>query len=702
MMISDVPSSRRSHEYPDIPSFVQIRNIKEQKMDNKKKLRPIRRTMLVTILSAVTLSLILTSLFGVISMINIQNKAEKALTDQAMSNLSDLIDKKTEMADQRFRRYKETAVSLTRFVDNIFMNYDKYSPCEVEFAKPENGGKLVMQPVLANESVKWEDVKEEAGILANAADFFEPVMYINKDIFSSIYLGVKDGFILSYDDQSDKKPLDITTYNFFDAEWYKLAEEKQEICFTDVYADLFGRGLVITCAGPIHDKNGEFCGVLGIDILINDLYSEVTDMKLGEDAKFFVAGSNGNIISIDPNINNRSAEELGISLMTADKDRMGSSTNGVIARGGRCFAFDSIETVGWMLCVNVPQERVKQLANDISRSIISSIIIFILFFFIILATVVILVLRNSKQITSPITGLMKDISEMSGGNLSHRAVAQGCTETSALADSFNEMADSLQKHIDKMTALTAEKERIGAELDIATKIQSDILPVDFPDRKDISLYATMTPAKEVGGDFYDFFFIDDDHLALVMADVSGKGIPAALFMVIAKSIIRNNAMMGGTAGSVLTASNRMLCKNNKTGFFVTAWIGILNISTGRLNFASAGHEYPAIMRENGTYKLYETDNLPPLAADEDIVYDEDSFTLDRSERLFLYTDGVTEAKSASGKRFGTERMIEVLDRNLESDACETINDMKKAIDDFAGNIDPFDDITMMSIIWNGQ
>ena len=671
-------------------------------MDKKKKLKPIRRTILLLVLSAVTMSLLITSLFGVISMKYIQDKAEAALTEQAMSNLSTLIDKKTAMADMKFIRYKDILIALTRYVDEILANYDKYAPREIGFADPKNGGRLVMQPVLANDDVKWEDVKQKAAVLANAADHFEPVMYINKGVISSIYFGVKDGFILSYDDRSDMKPLDIKTFNYFDTEWYKLVEEKQDYCFTDVYEDMFGRGLVITCAGPLHDKNGEFCGVLGVDFLINDLYSELVDLQLGEDAKFFIAGSKGNIISIDPNMNNRSAEELGITLMSGDKDRMGSMSSGVISREGRCFAFDKIESVGWLLCVNVSQESVRELANTIGQNIFSSIILFILFFLIILTTAVILVLDSSKKITSPLTDLTRDIAEMSGGNLGHRAVVQGSKETAALAEQFNEMADSLSEHIRNITTMTAEKERLGAELDIATRIQSDILPADFPNRKDISLYATMTPAKEVGGDFYDFFYIDDDRLALVMADVSGKGIPAALFMVIAKSTIRNAAMLGGTAGEVLTASNRMLCENNKTGFFVTAWIGILTLSTGDLNFANAGHEYPAIMRENGNYKLFETDNLPPLAADEDIVYDEKSFTLDRNERIFLYTDGVPEAKCTSGERFGTDRMLGVLERCHDTDAEATVGEMKKAIDDFTGSIDQFDDITMMSIIWNGH
>ncbi len=662
----------------------------------KIKRTPIRLLMLKTVLLIVAASLIVTSIFAVVNMFRILTESESALTKQATENLSDTIDKKTAIADLKFKRYREMVISLSHFVDEIYKNYDRYEPMDIQFADPKNGGKLVMQPVLANDSIKWEDVKREAGILANAADHFEAVMLVNTGIISSIYFGVKDGFILSYDDRSDMKPLDIHTFNYFDTDWYKLVEEKQEICFTDVYDDIFGRGLVITCAGPVHDRDGNFCGVLGIDLLINDLYSELMDFDLGEGAKFFVSGRDGKIISLDPEKNSRNAENAGINLNASDKDRMGSFSSGVVARGDRYYAFDTIETVNWMLCVTVPQSSVRELANTISRDITSSIMIFVVFILIILLTGVVLVYESSKKITQPLTNLTNDIKKMHG-DLGHRAQIQGSVETAELAEQFNELADSLQKHINDITSMTAEKERFSAELDIATKIQADMLPSDFPDRKDLSLYAVVTPAKEVGGDFYDFFFVDDDRIALVIADVAGKGIPAALLCVVAKTVLRNQVMIGGTPAEIMQRVNKILI-NNSAGFFVTIWLGILDLKTGDVQYTNAGHEYPIIGRNNEPVQVIEEENCPPVATSEDVEFINRTINLRKGDSLFLYTDGVPEAKAPEGSRFGMKRLRTALDRYCGMSPQDLISRLKNDVDNFAGGNDPFDDITMMYIV----
>ena len=255
----------------------------------------------------------------------------------------------------------------------------------------------------------------------------------------------------------------------------------------------------------------------------------------------------------------------------------------------------------------------------------------------------------------------------------------------------------------EIRGMAAAQARIGAELGVATKIQSDMMPYNFPERDDISLYATMTPAKEVGGDFYDFFFIDDDHLALVMADVAGKGVPAALFMVITKSILRNVAMMSRQkVGKVLSIANNALCENSRSGLFVTTWFGVLTISTGELVYANAGHEYPAIKRGGDKFELVVSDNSPPLSAMEDLEFDEERITLSKGDCLFVYTDGVPEAKNAAGERFGTGKMLEILNRDTDKDLISMLKDMKQEIDDFTGKMDPFDDVTMMALRYLGN
>ena len=271
-------------------------------------------------------------------------------------------------------------------------------------------------------------------------------------------------------------------------------------------------------------------------------------------------------------------------------------------------------------------------------------------------------------------------------------------EIGALSDAMKKMEYDISKHIENITRMTAEKERIGAELEVATRIQADMLPTDFPSNEKYSIFASMTPAKEVGGDFYDYFVIDDDHVGLVMADVSGKGVPAALFMVIAKTLIKNRAMEGGDPAEIFADVNDQLCENNDFGLFVTAWLGIYDISTGKLDICNAGHEYPAIRRKDSDYDFElgkDVDNQPPLAAMNDICFENESITLNAGDEVFLYTDGVPEAKNLTGERFGMDRMIEVLNANKDISLEMQLKNMKQDIDSFTGGGDPFDDITML-------
>ncbi|MBQ9382971.1 MAG: SpoIIE family protein phosphatase [Ruminiclostridium sp.] len=275
-------------------------------------------------------------------------------------------------------------------------------------------------------------------------------------------------------------------------------------------------------------------------------------------------------------------------------------------------------------------------------------------------------------------------------------------EIGELADAMKAMEHNIRDYIDDITNMTSERERIGAELGVASTIQMDMMPVNFPERSDIELHAAMIPAKEVGGDFYDFFFPDKDHLAMVMADVSGKGIPAALFMVISKSVIRNITMVGGTPAEILGVVNNILCENNKNGYFVTAWLGILDLTTGILTHSNAGHEYPAIRHAGEEYKLVVTDHGPPLAAIEDTSYEDETAVLEPGDSVFIYTDGVTEAKKPSGERYGEKRMTSLLNSVGNAGQQVIISSLKSDIDDFIEGSDPFDDITMLAFRYLGN
>ena len=311
-----------------------------------------------------------------------------------------------------------------------------------------------------------------------------------------------------------------------------------------------------------------------------------------------------------------------------------------------------------------------------------------------------------KLVTLPIGHLAKFTQAITGasGITDKRAEVRTGDEIESLNDSFNYMLDQLDIYIKNLSAVTAEKERIGAELNIATQIQADMLPrifPAFPERKEFDLYATMTPAKEVGGDFYDFFLIDDDHLGLVMADVSGKGVPAALFMVIAKTLIKNRALLGESPAEILRNVNSQLCEGNEAELFVTVWLAVIEISTGKGLAANAGHEHPAIRRADGQFELVIYRHSPAVATMDGVRFREHEFRLNPGDSLFVYTDGVPEATDANNVLLGSERMVDALNRDPDAAPRELLANVRAAIDEFVGDAPQFDDITMLGVRYFG-
>jgi sigma-B regulation protein RsbU (phosphoserine phosphatase) len=222
----------------------------------------------------------------------------------------------------------------------------------------------------------------------------------------------------------------------------------------------------------------------------------------------------------------------------------------------------------------------------------------------------------------------------------------------------------------------------------------------FPDRAEFDIYASMLPAKEVGGDFYDFFLIDENKLAVVMADVSGKGIPAALFMVIAKTLIKNNAQSGMSPKEVFETVNEMLCENNEAGMFVTAFMGYVDLKNGQLTFVNAGHNYPLVKKADGAYEFLKTKPSLILAGMEGTVYNEYEITLAPSDVLYLYTDGVTEAVNTNMELFSDPRLLSVLNQYIDCPVRDLLTSVKQAIDIFVGDMEQADDITMLALKMN--
>ena len=354
-------------------------------------------------------------------------------------------------------------------------------------------------------------------------------------------------------------------------------------------------------------------------------------------------------------------------------------------------------------------------AVDISISMITSMCfkllcnIGIAIFLIMLISITIYHYVVRKQIIAPIVTLTD-----AADGLVRNLREEGCKpfsvnvhtgdEIDVLARSFEQMDEKLLEYIRENAAITAEKERIGTELALASRIQEDMLPSTFPpfpERSEIDLYATMKPAKDVGGDFYDFFKISENVVGLVMADVSGKGIPAALFMMMSKIMVQNFALTLGGPGEVLQKVNDQICTNPVEEMFVTVWLGFLDLRTGLLTAANAGHEYPILMAPGGEFELLKDRHGLVVGGMEGYPYREYQLKLEAGSRLFLYTDGLPEATDTENRMFGIERTLKSLNEVKNGTPREVLDHVTKSVADFVGNAPQFDDTTMLCLDYRG-
>jgi sigma-B regulation protein RsbU (phosphoserine phosphatase) len=347
---------------------------------------------------------------------------------------------------------------------------------------------------------------------------------------------------------------------------------------------------------------------------------------------------------------------------------------------------------GWFMSVQVPANEIFAEAES-KNTHFSLIILFSTVFMLCGAFFLI-----SKLFNKPLKQLTDGVSQLGLGNLDASIDIATNDELGLLAQTFNKMTADLKESIENYTREHSEKERIGTELNVATRIQASMLPCifpAFPEREEFDIYASMLPAKEVGGDFYDFFLIDENRLAVVIADVSDKGVPAALFMVITKTLIKNNAQSGKPPNEVFETVNNTLCENNEAFMFVTAFMGILDIPSGRFTYVNAGHNPPLVKRNGMDYEWLPVKPGFILAGRAGIPYKQDEIILKSGDTFFMYTDGVTEAKNNRGKLFTEARLKETANRYAHSAPGEFIKSIKSEIDTFADGAQQSDDITML-------
>ena len=696
------------------------------------KKKTIRQSIQKMALQVSIAALVVTIAVGVVSMLNIKKRvisdsarlgesaAENSagiLKEQIESNLLTITESKAEYASSQFGRLAGYVRQYASYLHYLYLNEEQYNPVEVLPPDNKNAGKLVLMRDFANDNIRLPDVKDEIGLLGNVEPMFASAMSVDGDIITTIYLGTESGVMISYDKYSDSGESQ-GNYNFFESSWYTQAKEAETLIFTDTYLDGYGRGETISCAAPFYDAADNFAGVVSMDVLISDINNSVIAMDYVNGAYAFLLDTNGKVIAAPEAFR----DTVGNNIVTDDNarlhgiaDQILSGKSGIAATDQAYYAYAPIEGIDWILGVYFPtsvitektdditeviSENTSDTAQSIQNSILLAITIFVAGFIIIVIGVYFISKVFADRVVQPLQILQKDVQMISEGNLEHRAKIIQDDEIGELANAFNNMSASLQEYIKNLSSVMAEKERIGAELNVATQIQADMLPSifpAFPEREEFDIYATMQPAKEVGGDFYDFFLIDDDHLAVVIADVSGKGVPAALFMVIAKTLLKNRAQMGDSPAKVLEVVNNQLCENNKAEMFVTVWFGVMQISTGKIVAANAGHEKPIIRKADGEFEIFKDKHGFVMGGMEGMKYKEYELEIEKGGCLFVYTDGVPEATSSDSELFGMERLVQVLNEEKDAPLPDILKSVKGSIDKFVKDAPQFDDITMLAL-----
>lgn len=600
------------------------------------------------------------------------------------------------------------------------------------------------------------DIDSELMLIANLEGYLSSVMNTYDDMISTIYLtstaiGDVDGgdyYNVGYDKalaikcglfEGVANPGMNMENSIFLRDWYKIPIGTGEVYVSqNPDDDMFGRGKVVTVCKAYYEGEGEsrVCkGVFSVDMYTNNISETILQTAIGNDGFALLCSVNrdvegSNKIDIIASQNDNEKCDLSVAFGSAYTEiaqgikEMKLPASGYYSTeidGQMYYAiFDKVENVNWVMVAMMSADEMSVLAKQsadaigdimsetrsrIDNSILIMNLVLIAVFILIIVSTVFVTRNVCRNITAPIVQLEQNVKKIGNGELDYKSKIHTGDEVESLSQTFERMTVSLKNYINDLNKVTADKERIATELNVATQIQASMLPCifpPFPEMQEFDIYATMQPAKEVGGDFYDFFLIDKTHLGFVIADVSGKGVPAALFMVIAKTLIKNHAQAGKGAAEVFTTVNAQLCENNEAGMFVTGWMGIMEIETGQVTFVNAGHNPPLIKKAGGKYEYLKSKAGFVLAGMEGIKYKQFEFKLDDGDRIFLYTDGVTEATDPDNMLFGEDRLKTVLDDCGDIPVSEVLPMVKSEIDKFVRGRDQFDDITMLSVKYKGS
>ena len=651
-----------------------------------------------------------------------------------VDNMDRITEMEAVLIDEMFRDSAVQVQMLADYAGKLLSDPDSAPRAAWQRPDAAHDGELFVKALFA-EGLDAEEASDRLAIIANMSDLMVSVCSAYGT--DNIWFTLPEGATLMADTVPSnwiEEDGSFTAYNAVDRYWYQQAVEAGKLVFSDVEYDHRTGELCVTCALPVYGADGTLLGVAGTDIFLHDM-QEYIRKSLEKGGFVGVVNRDGHLI-ISPNemgyfqvansadaIDLRNSEQEDLAALVRDAMQGKTEVRRVRVYDETYYAIGvPMETVGWTLLAAYneaeAEQPVRQLEADYQEIQQEAVTAYRsksasgrMLMWIIMAVLLLTMLYGAfvlgKQIVKPLNTITRRIAELSETNLEFKMEDAYRTgdEVEELAQSFANVSHKTVEYLDTVKRVTAEKERIGAELSLATQIQAAMLPhivPAFPDRKDFDIIGSMDPAKEVGGDFYDYFLIDDDHLGMVIADVSGKGVPAALFMMASKIILQSVAMLGGSPAQILTKTNEAICSNNEAGMFVTVWIGILELSTGKLTCANAGHEYPVFKRPDGNFELFKDRHGFVIGGMEGAKYKEYEIRLEPGSKLFVYTDGVPEATNASQELFGTDRMVEALNRVKDASPMDVLKNVRKAVDSFVLDAEQFDDLTMLCLEYKGR
>ncbi len=579
-------------------------------------------------------------------------------------------------------------------------------------AEKANDMALVMESMRPTDSqlksLMSDFLKGSNSNIFGSAVAFEPNRFQPGRLYYSPYVS-RDGDKVAFQYLGGKN------YQYFYMDWYQIPKQLQRPIWSEPYFDEGGGNVLMTTYScPFYrTRNGKriFEGVVTVDISLSKLQKLVDRMRLYDKGYGFLISKFGRIIThpdvsliMNHTLYSLAEEHKDLSKIKEIADAMIAGKTGFVPYkslilGEDCMlCYLPLKSNDWSLGIVIPKKELLKGLTKLNQKIA-------IMWGVGLIALLIVIFVVSYSITIPLKTLTKATKVIGHGDFTqHLPEIDGSYEMHQLAEAFYSMQKALMEHIENLKRTTAEKEKIESELTIARQIQLSIIPKifpPFPERKELNLFAILESAKAVGGDLYNFFFLDDDNLCFAVGDVSGKGVPASLLMAVTQTLLKATASIKLTPGEILTSMNHSLSQDNEMCMFVTYFLAIFNIKTGELTYSNAGHNPPFILKGSGGINKISQIHGIPLGVMEDIEYGSTTLTLNPGDGFISYTDGVTEAMNRKSEEFTEERLVEVLENLPDSDSKQIVQNVLGSVRVFTDGHEQSDDITILAIRYNG-